>query len=437
MATEWVKRWGYWISSEPVRPGIYRLQSSGYLVRARVTDPKTGKRPASFRALPEATLQEAQAELDRLVTERREGPKGTRPERQRFDSFAVSRFQAKLLAGDIKSAKGREKFESILRLHILPFFGAFRCDQVRAFHAEEWRSGLAIRMRDGYEVTRTTRSGKTRTQRVLLKPSTANTWIAVLVTLFNEMTDLLELPRNPGAALKPFDTSQHPTYTDEHPNSLTPDRARAFLTEFDRRFHQHYAMTLLGFVTGKRPSTLRPLRATGAEADIDWHEGFVRFRRSHTRGDEFMAGTKTGRYERVYLPETVLDALREHRALIAEPPLSARGKPPLWWRKPMAGSELLFPGRDGGPRSPSCLDKPFQVVSKAIGLPFVLTPRAMRRTCNDLCRAAKVDAVVTRSITGHLTEDMRIHYSTAQAAEQRAALAKVIDFVAVRKAVGS
>jgi hypothetical protein len=53
----------------------------------------------------------------------------------------------------------------------------------------------------------------------------------------------------------------------------------------------------------------------------------------------------------------------------------------------------------------------------------------MPRTCNDLCRAAQVDDVVTRSITGHLTDKMRLHYSTAggtqgvHGAERRAAAA--------------
>jgi hypothetical protein len=90
-------------------------------------------------------------------------------------------------------------------------------------------------------------------------------------------------------------------------------------------FCQHYAMTLVGFVTGKRPSTLRPLRRRGPECDVDWREGFVRFRRSNMRGDEMMQGTKTGTRERVYLPETVLASLREHIAMCEEPPLSARG----------------------------------------------------------------------------------------------------------------
>src|SRR5262249_18540946 len=156
------------------------------------------------------------------------------------------------------------------------------------------------------------------------------------------------------------------------------------------------------------------------------------FRRSNTRGDEFMTGTKTGRNERVHVPPFALDVLRRHIALVESPPIGKWKLPPLWWRKAMAESDLLFPGRDGGPRCPSCLAKPFEVVSNAIGLAHPITPRAMRRTCNDLQRAAKVDDVVIRSITGHVTERMRIHYSTAAAEEQREAVAKVIDLVTYR-----
>ena len=57
----------------------------------------------------------------------------------------------------------------------------------------------------------------------------------------------------------------------------------------------------------------------------------------------------------------------------------------------------------------------------------------MRRTFNDLMRAAQVEAIVTRSISGHLTERMQDHYSTVSGAEQRASIAKVIDLMTPRK----
>lgn len=55
-----------------------------------------------------------------------------------------------------------------------------------------------------------------------------------------------------------------------------------------------------------------------------------------------------------------------------------------------------------------------------------LTQRALRRTFNDLARAAQVNDLVTRSISSHLTEQMQRHYSTVNPTEQREALAKVI-----------
>jgi integrase len=54
------------------------------------------------------------------------------------------------------------------------------------------------------------------------------------------------------------------------------------------------------------------------------------------------------------------------------------------------------------------------------------TPRGLRRTFNDLARAARVEALVTRSISGHQTERMREHYSTVQPVEQRQSIGAVL-----------
>jgi hypothetical protein len=50
----------------------------------------------------------------------------------------------------------------------------------------------------------------------------------------------------------------------------------------------------------------------------------------------------------------------------------------------------------------------------------------MRRTFQDLCRAAQVGDLVTRSISGHATEAMQRHYSTVAFDEQRRGIASVI-----------
>ena len=78
------------------------------------------------------------------------------------------------------------------------------------------------------------------------------------------------------------------------------------------------------------------------------------------------------------------------------------------------------------------LNKPFSDVVAETGLGKRFTQRGLRRTFNDLARAARVDALVTRSISGHLTETMQHHYSTVNSDEQRQGIAKVIELTKAR-----
>jgi hypothetical protein len=79
------------------------------------------------------------------------------------------------------------------------------------------------------------------------------------------------------------------------------------------------------------------------------------------------------------------------------------------------------------------LRKPFSDVAEEIGLGKRFTQRGLRRTFNDLARTARVDALVTRSISGHLTERMQHHYSTVNSDEQRQGIAKVIELTKARE----
>src|SRR5277367_2163482 len=76
-----------------------------------------------------------------------------------------------------------------------------------------------------------------------------------------------------------FDTSEHPTYTEEEPNALPPEKVGEFLACMREVFPQHYAMAYLGFATGLRPSSMRPLRRKGSTPDVRWDEGVVLVRR--------------------------------------------------------------------------------------------------------------------------------------------------------------
>ena len=77
-------------------------------------------------------------------------------------------------------------------------------------------------------------------------------------------------------------------------------------------YPQFFAMVALGFATGLRPSTLRPLRRGGPTPDINWETGVLQVRRSNTIGEEVMETTKTKRHQTIALPPELIDMLKWH-----------------------------------------------------------------------------------------------------------------------------
>ena len=78
------------------------------------------------------------------------------------------------------------------------------------------------------------------------------------------------------------------------------------------------------------------------------------------------------------------------------------------------------------------LDKPFKDICQHLRLGKKVTPKAMRRTFQDLARRAAVDGLVQRSICGHLTEEMTERYSSVAQVEVEAAVGKVISLAGYR-----
>jgi hypothetical protein len=130
-------------------------------------------------------------------------------------------------------------------------------------------------------------------------------------------------------------------------------------------------------------------------------------------GEEVMKTTKQKRRYSIDLPEEAMAVLRWHVDTQLDTP-------------EQQDSDLLFPSITGGFRTPKVLNQPMAEVATELGLTKTITQKALRRTFNDLARAAQVNDLVTRSISGHLTEQMQRHYSTVNPTEQREALAKVI-----------
>ncbi len=402
-ATKWVTRWRYEISAKPVLPGVWRKKEGGFVVRGKVTDPRTGKQHQVLKALDAATPLDARAWLEAEQLRLREGTQvRTLPT---FSVYAISLGERKARDGSMKSAASRINFASILERHLLPTFGRLRVDEIRRADVLAWRG----------EVAKLLVEGKRK-----YSPNTINGWFAVLRSTLNAAVHEFELERNPVAGIEPFDVSEHPTYTHEEPNALEPAEGPAFLVKMRDLCPQHFAMVVLGFATGLRPSSLRPLRRSGPNADILWEEGVLLVRRSHTRKGEVMNTTKNKRRQRIALPPELIAILRQH---VGELPSG-----------PMRESELLFPNGAGGFRGPSVLIQPFRLVRKALGITKRLTPRAMRRSFQDFARAVEIRDVVTRSISGHLTTEMQEHYSTPAETEQRSGLARVIDLAGAREA---
>jgi integrase len=280
-------------------------------------------------------------------------------------------------------------------------FGDYFLDKIETRDVERWREQLAELVSAGDYA-----------------PTTINTWISVLRVIMKAAKHAFDLPTVVTAEVRSLDTSEHDVYTDEEPNALLPAEVPVFMAKLRELFPQHFAMAYLGLITGLRPSTLRPLRRSGPECDVDWKEHRLRVRRSHTVGEEVMRTTKQRHRYTIGLPAEAMDVLAWH--------VDSQLRTPE-----QQASDLLFPNVDGSFRSPSVLQKPFTEVAAELGLTKHVTPRALRRTFNDLARAAQVQDVVTRSISGHLTEGMQRHYSTVSGDEQRQALAKVIDLTRV------
>lgn len=411
MATrEWVTRWKYEIAAKASEDGIWKLRKGGYLVRARVTDPKTGHRRDVMRTLPEAKLADAQRVRQDLLRAEVERLHGTKGSRQLFATYAVSLLKRKITAGEL-GPKTQERWTGTLTHFLIPAFGAFYMDEIRVAELATWRDEVAVWMKEGREIERKRKSGDVVKVRVFYKPSTVNGWLRTLRHIFARATAELELSKDPALAIAYFDPKAHRTYTRERPNALTRETAKAFVAKMRDLYPQHYALTLLGFMTGLRPSTLRPLRWKGPESDVTWREGRILVRRSNPVGQETVDRTKTSVDQELFLPPDVMAVLRWH----------VDG----FQREKQKESDLLFPARHGGYISRSVLDKPFKDVGRAIGLPFKLTPRGMRRTFKDLCRLAGVTAVTSKAVSGHQTEEMHEHYQTVQGDEMRAELAKI------------
>jgi hypothetical protein len=422
----WVTRWRMVMATKPTLPGVWLRKDGGFVVRARVKHPRSGKVVEIFKVVDTSDAKEALVWLTRERQRVQAGAEGkTAPSFPRFHAFAAQLLEEKIASGDLASAATRELWGDVLENHLIKSdFASFYVDQIRTRDVLDWRASITIGTAKGE-----------------FSPHTANVWIRILKVIVGAYVARYELDRNPVLALAPFDTSKwRGKITKEQPNSLTPGELPMFLALMRSLHPQFFALTALGFAIGARPSTLRPLRRSGSHCDYDRETGELVLRQSHTRGRAVMPATKNGEDVTIILPPDLREILTWHidEQLVEDDPGDRK---PRITRGRMAKSELLFPaGRTGWFLSTTALWKPFASVSaamtKATGGKFAkaITPKGMRRTNKDLMRAAGVRDIVAMAISNHLDDEMHAHYSTVSGAEMTKAVAQVIDLASFRKA---
>lgn len=408
---KWVTRWKYEMESTPTRTGIYRLKAGGFFLRARVRDATGEQKTLTEVGFSLKTIAEAQRRRDELIDGARAEARGETRSKQRWSDFATSLLEERVARGDIESAATVEWWQNSLEHYLLPAFGRLEATTVSRAHIDTWITKTVLPWMKHGKLVQRKRNGKDygKPRLVKLKAPFVNGLLRILRNISNAIKVKFDLAKSAFEGIEFLPEGR--TYSKEQPNALTPDDVRRFLRVAREKFPQHYFMILLGNVTGLRPSSMRALRRKGPHADLNWETGELQIRRSHSRGQTVMDATKTKVDNTFILPKSVLD--EAHRHVAALPDGAAQE------------SDLLFPTRQGELRSRGVLTKPFKAIAQELGLAVRFTPRGMRRTFNDMARVVGIDAVVKRSISGHLTTEMELHYSTAQASEQREGLERV------------
>jgi integrase len=434
--TEWVTRWRMTVAATRY-PGVFRRKEGGYVVEAKVTDPTSGKRTQVLEVLREVkTPTDARDRRHHLIASAK-APKprasGTLP---LFCDYAASLVEEKHTTGVIASKKTLSAYISALERHLLPTFGELRIDEITPSIIKDWKVRFlrqpkpprAVALKPADQVSSRTRErrakkareGDSTPDRGNYSAAAVNFALRLLKSIMASATDEFDLPKDPSAKVDLV--VDRGGYTEEEPNALTADEARDFLQAMQARYPQHHAMVALGFVLGQRPSTLRPLRRTGDEADVLWLEGAVRIRRSNAIGQTVMASTKQGTRYRVSLPPAVMGILRDHVAALPE--------------GPQRESALLFPAEHGGFRAATGLRKAIIETARGVGLRKRITPKAMRRTFQDLARQAGVPLLVQKAICGHADRDMTDLYSTVSQGEILQATTKIAALLGMGEKVG-
>jgi integrase len=356
--------------------GIFKTPS-GYRVRVRAMDPRTGTLKEGNREYEGIDLREALLQQTRMRDEITKG--GVSAQRLRVGEFAKHWIESKAPTVDPGTA---ERYAAALDDHVLPALGLFFFDQLTALDVQKWVNAAR---RKGY------------------RAETIRGWFRVLRTMTRDAMEPLDLPRDPTLRIT------FPEDEERDDNSLKPELLGIFLHNMERLSPQHYALVAVLAFTGLRFCHASALRWEDMNAD----SGVLRVVRKNIRGRVGPVSRKKRAPREYPLHPSLADILRDHRRRLLEQ------------QAPGVDSGWMFPSEAGGLRTPGGLWKAWRVCAKESKIVERFTVHGLRRTFNDLTRRAGVDGVVIKSLTGHVTEKMRTHYSTVGLDEKLAAVSSV------------
>jgi integrase len=375
--------------------GVYQVKRNVFRIRVTRLDPRKGVAKDTERLLRGVSLQEAVRKRTELAEEfSGVDGKGTKA-RIKVGDYARSWLSTKV--GTL-SPNTAERYVDSLEDHILKRssgLGEFYFDSLKRMDVQAW---INKEVAAGYA------------------PATVRGWFTILRTLVRDAVADLGIAPDPTHRVTLPEEPEH-----AEPNALTPEQLSRFLSAVkeNKRYSRNYALTVLLTFTGLRFCHASALKWE----DIDFEKGVIRIVRRQVRGQVGPVSRKKRAPAELPLPSAVADVLKEHRRWLVES------------QNPGLQEGWVFPSLCGTLKTPGSLTKTWEGCLKAIGVKERFTVHGLRRTFNDLTRRAGADGMVTRALTGHVTEAMTAHYSTVGLDEKREAVAGVVRLVPLTKTV--
>ncbi len=346
-------------------------------------DPKTGRRIRIWRTV-RGTRKDAERELARLLHEAAHGTL-VDPGRATVEEWLRTWLDLKR---PTLSTKTYERYEEIVRLHLVPALGQIRLHRLHPHHVQRLYADLL-------------EAGK-HPRTVLDVHRTLHAALETAVrqqVVGRNVCDAVEPPKVPSRELR----------------VLTEEELRTVLRAAEGT--RLYVPILLAALCGLRRGEVLALRW----GDVDLERGVLYVRRSleETRWGLAFKEPKTGRSRAVAMPPQVAEALRRHRKAQLEERLQ---QGPAW-----QDYDLVCPAANGAPWWPSNFRREFERFWRTLPVP-PFTFHALRHThATHLIRSgADIRTVAAR--LGHSTPTLTLNtYGHELPGAQEEAVRRLVD----------